>query len=532
MSTRTSVKALARAATRDDTRLRAKIMAKEGNPQLEAVGTVDSFVNFAHKIGFGADNALSTSSYGFNPITRQRTLLEWIHRGSWLGGVAVELVADDMTRAGVEILAELQPGDTEAIDRTVTSLQCWPKINECVRWGSLYGGAICVALIDGQDMRTPLRPETVGPDQFKGLLTLDRWMVEPTLEDLVTDLGPQLGKPKYYRVQANAPALRGQAIHYSRVMIRHVGIELPYQQALTENLWGESVLERLYDRMIAFDSASMGVAQLVYKAYIRTLKVKGLREVVSQGGKALDGLTAYVQQMRRYQGMEGVTMLDGEDEFEVQGIGTAMSGMDSALLQLAQQLAGALKIPLVRLFGQSPGGLGSNGDSETRQYYDHINQQQMKELHAGVTMIYRLVAASRSIKLPDTFAIDFRSLLELSDTDKANIAKTTVEAVTAALDINLVSQQTGMKELRQSSRRTGLFTNITEKDIAQAEDTVEPPPSGELALMGPDGMPIAEGQPPVPGAPAANLKPPGTTLTNASARPRSQLRTAAETFGK
>jgi hypothetical protein len=42
----------------------------------------------------------------------------------------------------------------------------------------------------------------------------------------------------------NAPALRGAAIHYSRVILRHVGTKLPYQQALTENLWGASVIER------------------------------------------------------------------------------------------------------------------------------------------------------------------------------------------------------------------------------------------------------------------------------------------------
>jgi hypothetical protein len=54
----------------------------------------------------------------------------------------------------------------------------------------------------------------------------------------------------------NAPAMRGQTVHYSRVAMRHIGIPLPYQQALTENLWGESVLERINDRMIAYDSAS------------------------------------------------------------------------------------------------------------------------------------------------------------------------------------------------------------------------------------------------------------------------------------
>jgi len=38
------------------------------------------------------------------PITRIRTMLDFIYRGSWMGGIAVDLIADDMTRGGVEIL--------------------------------------------------------------------------------------------------------------------------------------------------------------------------------------------------------------------------------------------------------------------------------------------------------------------------------------------------------------------------------------------------------------------------------------------
>lgn len=41
------------------------------------------------------------------------------------------------------------------------------------------------------------------------------------------------------------PRLRGQRVHYSRV-IRFEGIRLPFNQRMVENLWGLSVLERAY----------------------------------------------------------------------------------------------------------------------------------------------------------------------------------------------------------------------------------------------------------------------------------------------
>lgn len=465
MGNKNSIRSVVRDAKREDASARKSLLS---------AASTDSFVNFAHKLGVGADNPLTSGTYGYNPITRNRTLLEWIHRGSWLGGVAVDLIADDMTRAGIDFTCEMEPDDSEAVEHAATDMNIWPQINETIRWGRLYGGCLGVLLIDGQDPKTPLRVETVGKDQFKGLLTLDRWMVEPSLGDLVTEYGPCLGLPRYYSVQSNAPALRGQTIHYSRVAFRLTGVELPYQQRLTENLWGISVLERLYDRMIAFDSASTGAAQLVFKSYLRTLKIEGMRDIVAAGGQMLNGLMQYTEVMRRYQGIEGITLLDTKDEFEVQASGS-FSGLDDVLIQLGQQLSGALQIPLVRLFGQSPAGLNSTGESDIRTYYDHITQQQNKTLKTGTAVVYKLVAQSKGITLPDNFAIDFRSLWKLDEVQKADIAGRITTAVTAASDGGLIGRQTALRELRQSSRTSGVFSNITSECIDAADDEVMPP---------------------------------------------------------
>lgn len=491
-----SVKAAVKAAKSED----AKARKTPYTGSSLSAATDDSFINLAQKLGIGADNPLTSGTYGYNPITRNRLLLEWIHRGSWLGGVAVDLVADDMTRAGINFLCEMDPDDSEAMERAATTMGIWDQMNEGIRWGRLYGGSINVLLVDGQDLKTPLRLETVTKGQFKGLLPLDRWMVEPSLEDLVTDYGPHMGLPKYYKVQSNAPALRGQTVHHSRIASRFVGVQLPYQQRLTENLWGLSVLERLYDRMIAFDSASTGAAQLVYKSYLRTLSVEGLREIVAAGGQAMNGLMQYVQVMARYQGAEGITLLDSNDKFEVQGH-SAFSGLSDALTQFGQQLSGALQIPLVRLFGQSPAGFGS-GDNDVRLYYDGIRQQQRKTMLGGMTTTYKLIAQSEGIKLPPNFAIDFASLWQMDDTQKADVASKTGAAVGKALEDGLIGRQTALKELRQSSRTTGVFTNITQEVIDAADDEVAPPMDEGLQQEG--GPPAAPG---LPGQPSPAEKP-------------------------
>lgn len=471
-----SVARAAKTAVSRDTKARAKA-ASTGNP------TLDSFVNFAHNLGIGADNPMSSSSYGFNPVTRNRVMLEWIHRGSWLGGVAIDVVADDMTRAGIDIKGSIDPDDLAKIEESAVRLGIWNQINDTIKWARLYGGALAVLLIDGQDPSTPLRLNTIRKGQFCGLLSLDRWMVEPSLNDLVTAYGPELGQPKYYRVTAQAPALSGMSIHHSRCL-RLEGIRLPYWQRLTENLWGLSVLERLYDRMIAFDSASTGAAQLVYKSYLRTYKIKDLRQVVAAGGDALAGLTKYVDMMRRFQGVEGITLLDGEDEFTADSHG-AFSGLSDALQQFGQQISGALQIPLVRLFGQSPAGF-STGDADLRNYYDTIKQQQEKELRVPLTKIYKAMAASEGVAWDDGSRIDFRSLWQLSDDQKADIAGKVAQAIAPVEEAGLIDKATALKELRQSSQVTGIFTNITDEMITEAEN--EPPPMPEDMGIGADPL--------------------------------------------
>jgi phage-related protein (TIGR01555 family) len=476
-----SAKAAARQAVRDDAQARKVVLNPHTGSSLAAAEkTVDSFINFAQKLGIGSDSPLSTASYAYNPITRNRNLLEWIHRGSWIGGQVIDIIANDMTRAGVVFSSEMEPDDAEAVETRIRRLGVWDKLNETLKWGRLYGGAIAVMLVDGQDPRTPLRLDSIGRDQFKGILALDRWQLEPALEDLVTEMGPDLGLPKFYRVTANAPALRGAVIHHSRIALRHVGVELPYQQALTENLWGVSVLERLYDRMVGFDSASTGVAQLVYKCFLRTLKVKDLRSVIAAGGKAMTGLAAYAEVMRKYQGIEGLTLIDAEDELDVQTT-SAFSGMADALNQLGQQLSGATGIPLTRLFGQSPSGF-STGDADIRNYYDGIAQQQQKLMLRGVTTVYELAARSEGVQLPDNYMAQFAPLWQLDDKEKAEVAERIGNTVAKQVDAATIGRQTALRELRQASRITGVFSNITSEMIDAADDEVLPP-DAELAMQ-------------------------------------------------
>lgn len=450
--------------------------------------TIDGFDNFVSRLGLNNDNVLSAGFYSFNLMTRNRIQLEAAYRGSWIVGRMIDCKADDMTKAGVDIQTSKEEQNIKKMQKAFVRKKIWQSLRDGIAWGDLYGGAIGVLQIRGQDPSTPLDIETVGKDQFLGLAIYDRWMVNPDLVEVIEE-GPDIGLPAYYQITTDittgtavapeAPSLAtgGLNVHHSRV-IRFDGIKLPYFQAITEMMWGESVLERLWDRLISFDSATLSTANLIERANNRTVGIENLREIIAAGGQAQQGLEAMFEMMRTFQTNEGLTLLDKNDTFA--SVSYTFAGLADVLIQFGQQLSGASEIPLVRLFGQSPAGLSATGESDLRTYYDGIHAKQKSGLTEGVDLVLKVMW--RSVfgnPEPEDLEWEFMPLWQMSAKEKAEISKLNTESVTMAHGDGLISAATGMKELRGQSGETGLYSNITDEEIAQAD---EEPPDPDMGL--------------------------------------------------
>ena len=446
--------------------------------------TADGFDNFVSRLGLNNNNTLSAGLYIFNLMTRNRIQLEAAYRGSWIVGQVIDCIAEDMTRAGIDISTNEAEDDIKDLQSAIERKRIWPSLCSLTKWARLYGGAIAVIQIEGQDLATPLKIDTVAKGQFQGLVVYDRWMLNPDLTRVIQS-GPDTGLPEFYHIvtseapyQQMAPTAIGQiTVHHSRV-IRGIGIELPFWQAVTEMMWGESVLERLWDRLIAFDSVTMSTANLIERACNRTIGIEGYRQVIAAGGKAKEALIAQLETMREFQTNEGLTVMDKNDTFQTTNY--TFSGLSDVMLQFAQQLSGASQIPMVRIYGQSPAGLNSTGESDLRMYYDKVNSEQESRLRPGITtLLYVLWRSTFGSAAPKDLEFSFVPLWQMSAADKANVAKTQTETVAGAFESGLIDRATGMKELRQTSGDNGMFSNISDDDIKEAEEELPPVPGAE-----------------------------------------------------
>lgn len=455
----------------------------------EIARTADGFANLVQRTGLGipGQNTLSFGTYTLNNLlSRNRILLEAMYRQSWVVGKMVDAVAEDMTRAGIEVTGLRDVLETEKFQQYLNRMKVWDALLDVTKWSRLYGGAIAILQISGQNLGTPLNVDTVGPGQFQGLAVFDRWMVQPDLQNMIQE-GPDIGLPAYYRIVTGFDVKTGKYtygsnVHYSRI-VRMVGIKQPAYQAMTEEYWGISVIERLYDRLISYDTATMGTANLIDKAHLRRVGIDGLREILAAGGPAEENLVKMFQYVRMLQSNEGITLLDKEDQYSADSY--SFSGLDNVLLQFGQQLSGATGIPLVRLFGQSPAGMSATGESDLRNYYDEVGSKQESVLRSPVETIIQVAYRSMTGKpLPTEVSFKFAPLWQLSDTEKATNAKTITEAVVGAHAEGLIPTAAAMRELRQSSEQTGVFDTISDEDIAEAGMAPPPVPTANPELGG------------------------------------------------
>lgn len=450
--------------------------------RVQAGTTRDSFMNAEARLGFGQANTLSAGGYGFNFTTRLRTELEAGYRGNWMIGKAVDVIADDMTQSGITLESKMQPDDEQKMYAAIRDLLLMQRLGDNIRWARLFGGSGAVLMIEGEDYSTPLKMDRIRKGSFKGLWVLDRWVLIPDATQVVTEFGPDFGLPKYYYVVADPQQGfdKGYRIHHTRVL-RAIGVRLPYYQRTSEQLWGMSVIERIFDRIIAYDSTAMGAAQLVFKAHLRTIYIEGYRELLAAGGKMFEAVMAQLEHIRRFQTNEGLTVLDAKDKAE--STSYTFAGLTDLLTWFAQEVSACCDIPMTRMFAQSPGGLNATGDSDLQNYGDMIAKNQETDLRENVTTILDVLHWSIfGAAPPEGFSFAFNPVWQMSESEKAEVSKSETESVVSAYEGGVITQKTALLELKASGKRTGMWSNITEEEIKAAEDMTAPEANAERAL--------------------------------------------------
>lgn len=432
----------------------------------------DSYHNFALQLGIKANNPTSDSKYSYSPLTLNRLQLEWMYRSSWAAKAIIEIPAKAMCKTGVT-LHGLTSKQSDLIQKEFSDLNIWTSISETLTWARLYGGAVGYIMIDGQNPATPLNTSTIRPGQFKGIMPLSRWQLNPLITQPINDYGPDFGLPENYQILAtNDLSAEPVTVHHSR-MLRFIGIQQPYFQKISLLFWGLSVLENLQDRIEAYDMITTSINQLSNKAHLRTLKIDGLRDNIAMGDEALNNILTYVNQLRLTQTSEGITLLDKDDELEMQGYN--FSGLAEILNLAGEQIAAAAGIPQSLFFGRQADGLGASHSGDIENFYSTIAQAREHELRRPIGKLIEIIAKSNSIELAGDFAFSFDNLWDDSSDEIAEIANKTSSTLVSLVTSGIISVEEAREELHGQALSLKMFGDLEPGKIPEPKvETPEP----------------------------------------------------------
>ena len=458
-------------------------MSKKKKPAARQQRTNDSFQNPMTRTGVFMPNPLETTEYPLTRFTRGWQTINALYRSHWIVRRIIDVIPEDMIKNGYHILTQLSPDQIKKIVRCDRTTRTSRRILEGLKWGRLYGGAGALIMIEGHEnqLDQPIDYDMIMPGSYKGLLVLDRWSGVTPEDKLVSDLSdPEFGMPEYYTVSSDALTV-GIRVHHSRI-IRFMGRPLPYLEQLAETYWGASELEHVIDELKKRDNVSWNIAMLTFMANLRVMKMDGMGQLLATGNEQA--------QMQLYNTIQGMNAMMNNNSLQVLGENDSyethqytFGGIGETYDRFMMDVAGAAETPVTKLFGRSPAGMNATGESDMQNYYDTIEEKQEAELRPVYDKILPIMFISTLGGIPDDWDYEFNPIRRPRDDEMADLASKNTDSVTKAFQAGMVSQRTALKELRQQSEMTGMWSNITDEDIEKADDSVMQPDEGMGDLM-------------------------------------------------
>lgn len=448
--------------------------------------TLDEFVNPLARSGAGMPNLLEATEYPLTRFTQNWQVLNSLYRSHWVVQKIINTIPQDMMKNGYDFQSDINPDQIQKISKIIRQTRLHSKILNGLYWGRLYGGAAGIIMIDGEAdrMDEPLDLDRVMPGAFKGLLIMDRWSGIMPSADLITDItDPDFGMPEYYEV--TLPEGQGVIrLHNSRVC-RFSGREMPYLEKLAENYWGTSEMEHVFSELKKRDNVSWNIALLTFMANIRVMKMDGMEQLMAYGGeKQQEALYNTLEGLNMMLNNNGIQILGKDDSYESHQY--TFSGLGEVYDRFMMDVSGACGIPVTKLFGRSPAGMNSTGDADMDNYYDTIEQSQESQLRPVLDKLLPIVCMSALGAVPDDLDYIFNPVRRPSNDEKQSLGSQQTAAVVQAYTAGLVSEKTALRELQGSSKLTGMWTNITDKQIEAASD--QPEAAGEMNIPGMSSM--------------------------------------------
>jgi phage-related protein (TIGR01555 family) len=226
-------------------------------------------------------------------------------------------------------------------------------------------------------------------------------------------------------------------VHRTRCLkFKGVGGSGSTQLDLTNQFWGFSSLQKVWDQLTYYGAAEQGVATLIQEASVGKYTLSNLSQILSMNSP--DSVKAIMDRIEIINASKSIinAVLLGKDEDYVRD-SINFAGIPDILDRMMQNLSAVSKIPAALLFGRdSSGGLNNDGSAEFRKYYDKISTAQTSQLLPELQYLVDYVAGYLFINSNEQYNVEFNSLWEPTQKEQAEIDK-----INSETDVNYINSQ-------------------------------------------------------------------------------------------
>jgi phage-related protein (TIGR01555 family) len=459
-------------------RTKRRVKATPQEKKLGVQGTThafDYFTNAAARMGFGTPNLAEDAEYELIRFSYDYWRLLTLYRNHWISRRIVDMPAMDMVRSWPKLTSDIEPEDITRIDKALRRTNSKGNLLTALKWARLFGGAGCLIVIKGQEdqLDQPLDLDDIELNSYKGLIPFDRWAgISPSGEVCNDIMRPvDFNKPEMYSVRNEGG--ESFSVHASRIL-RFLGPEVPTPEREAQSWWGISALEPVYEEIRKRDNMSWNILSLTFRAQILGMKFPELAQLLSGLGSSQEASQGFEQRMSAINHLlSNQSLVPLPKDGSIESTQYSFTGLSECYQQFQLDISGAAQIPVTRLWGRTITGLGQSNDADERIYEERIAGDQDTDLRPQLEKLYPILCMSELGEVPEDLDLVFPSVRVLDEKEKSELAKTLVDTVTVALNSGGISPQVYAKELKQGSDLTGIFTNITDEDIAKLPDTVQ-----------------------------------------------------------
>jgi hypothetical protein len=312
-------------------------------------------------------------------------------------------------------------------------------------WTRLYGGGGILTLTDSQDPQDPLDIEAIKEGEDLGFRAVDMW-------ELFWDKQNVEGYDAELQVTEDVEFYNyySEPVHKTRVM-RIKGLEAPSFIRPRLRGWGLSEVENLIRAMNQYLKATDLSFEVLDEFKLDVYKIKNLINTLlsPNGTTQVQSRVALANWQKNYQ---NAVVMDSEDDFDHKQL--SFAGLAETMAGIRQQVSSEMRIPQIKLFGQSfSGGLGNSAQEEMENYHSMVEAEVRDKLKWHLLRMAEMRCQQLFGMTPDDLELEFKPLKDLSAEQLENVKEKKFNRIAqakAAGDITI-------KEYRDAANKGQLF---------------------------------------------------------------------------